>query len=201
MATRPKLITAKELLLMPDNDMQHELIRGVLTEDILPGDQHGIAVARIGWLLGNFSDDNDFGEVSGRSGFLLERNPDTVRCPDLVWVASGRLDRPVPGYAELAPRPGGGSTFAQRFPVAHGGKGDDVAFPRRADGSGGRPRAGHPSPSTAPASRHRFWASSTHLTGAMYYPASPPRSGASSAAGSSARPDGPRSAIMGKPGG
>lgn len=103
MATRPKLITAKELLLMPDNDMQHELIRGVLTEDILPGDQHGIVVARIGWLLGNFSDDNDFGEMSGRSGFLLERNPDTVRCPDLAWVASGRLDKPVPSYAELAP--------------------------------------------------------------------------------------------------
>ena len=103
MATRPKLITAEELLLMPDNDMQHELIRGVLTEDILPGDEHGVEVARIGWLLGNFSDGNDYGEVSGRSGFLLERNPDTVRCPDLAWVAPGRLDRPVPGYPELAP--------------------------------------------------------------------------------------------------
>lgn len=83
--------------------MQRELIRGVLTEDVLPGDQHGVVVARIGWLLGNFSDDNDYGEVSGRSGFLLERNPDTVRCPDLAWVAPGRLARPVVGYAELAP--------------------------------------------------------------------------------------------------
>ena len=101
MATGPKLITAEELLLMSDTDMQHELIRGVLTEDVLPGYQHGVVVARIGWLLGNFSD--DYGEVSGRSGFLLERNPDTVLCPDLAWVAPGRLARPVAGYAELAP--------------------------------------------------------------------------------------------------
>ena len=96
MTTRPKLITAEELLLMPDNDMQHELIRGVLTENVLPGDQHGVAVARIAWLLGNFSGDNDYGEVSGRSGFLLERNPDTVRAVP-TWrglprvVLQGRL--------------------------------------------------------------------------------------------------------------
>ena len=37
------------------------------------------------------------------------------------------------------PRPGGGSEGAQRLPAAHGGEGDDVAFPRRADGPGGRP--------------------------------------------------------------
>ena len=53
------------MLLMPEDDMQRELIRGVLTEDVLPRDQHGVVVARIGWLLGNFSDDNDYGEVSG----------------------------------------------------------------------------------------------------------------------------------------
>ena len=88
---------------MPDNDVQHELIRGVLTEDLLPGDQHGVVVARIGWLLGNFSGDNDYGEVSGRFVFLLERNPDTVRCPDLAWVAPDRIARPFAGYPPLAP--------------------------------------------------------------------------------------------------
>lgn len=103
MATRPTLITAEELLLMPDNDMRHELIRGVLTSYDLHGDQHGVTVARIGWLFGNFSDDNDVGSVTVGSGYHLERNPDTVCCPDLAWVAPGKLEGRVVGYAELAP--------------------------------------------------------------------------------------------------
>ena len=102
MTKRPALITAEELLLMSDNDMQHELIRGVLTEDVLPGNLHGAVVARIGRLLGNFSDDNHCGEVSSRSGFLLERGPDTVRGPDVAWVAPGRIESQVVGFAELA---------------------------------------------------------------------------------------------------
>ena len=103
MATRPTLITAEELLLMPDNDMRHELIRGVLTSYDLHGDQHGVTVARIGWLLGNFSDDNDAGAVTVSSGYLLERNPDTVCCPALAWVAPGRVEERFVGYPELAP--------------------------------------------------------------------------------------------------
>ena len=104
MTTKPKLITAEELLLMPDDGMQRELIRGVLTEDMPPGDEHGVVEARISWLLTNYSDENDYGEVCvGDSGFVLERNPDTVRGPDVAWVSPVRLPQPVVGYAELAP--------------------------------------------------------------------------------------------------
>ena len=104
MTTKPKLITAEELLLMPDDGMQRELIRGVLTEDMPPGHEHGLLVIRIGSLLGNYSEENDYGEVcGGDSGFRLERNPDTVRGPDVAWVAPGRLPGPVVGYPELAP--------------------------------------------------------------------------------------------------
>ena len=104
MTTKPKLITADELLLMPDDGMQRELIRGVLTEDMPPGDEHGVLVAHIAWLLTSYSYDNDYGQVrAGDSGFLLERNPDTVRGPDVAWVAPGRLAGPVVGYPELAP--------------------------------------------------------------------------------------------------
>ena len=104
MATRPKLITAEELLLMPDNGMQRELIRGVVTEDMPPGYEHGVVEFRIGRLLGNFVEDNDFGEIlGGDSGFILERGPDTVRGPDVAWVAQGRIEGRVVGFAELAP--------------------------------------------------------------------------------------------------
>ncbi len=104
MTTKPKLMTAEEFLLMPDDGMQRELIRGVLTENMPPGDEHGLLVIRIGSLFGNYSEENDFGDVrGGDSGFLLEHNPDTVRCPDVAWIAPGRLDGPVVGYPELAP--------------------------------------------------------------------------------------------------
>ena len=104
MTTKPKLITAEELLLMPDDGMQRELIRGVLTEDMPPGDEHGVLVARISWLFANYCEENDYGEVrAGDSGFLLERGPDTVRGPDVAWVSPDRLPEPVAGYAELAP--------------------------------------------------------------------------------------------------
>ena len=104
MTTKPKLITAEELLLMPDDDMKRELIRGVVTEDMPPGYEHGVVEVRISRLFANYSEDNDFGEVlSGDSGFVLERGPDTVRGPDVAWVAPGRLEGRVVGFAELAP--------------------------------------------------------------------------------------------------
>ena len=91
MTTKPKLMTAEELLLMPNGDMQRKLIRGVLTEDMPPGDEHGVLAARIGWLFANYCEENDYGEVrAGDSGFLLERGPDTVRGPDLAWVSPDR---------------------------------------------------------------------------------------------------------------
>ena len=104
MTTKPKLMTAEELLLLPDDDMKRELIRGVLTEDMPPGYEHGVVEFRIGRLIGNFAEENDFGEVlGGDSGFILERGPDTVRGPDVAWVAPGRVEGRVRGFAELAP--------------------------------------------------------------------------------------------------
>ena len=42
MTTKPKLITADELLLMPDDGYEYELVRGLLTEKMPPpGDGHG----------------------------------------------------------------------------------------------------------------------------------------------------------------
>ena len=104
MATMLKLMTAEELLLLPDDGMQRELIRGVLTEEMPPGDEHGVLVIRIGRLFDTYCEENDYGEVrGGDSGFVLERGPDTVRGPDVAWVSPERLSEPVKGYAELAP--------------------------------------------------------------------------------------------------
>ena len=104
MTTKPKLMTAEELLLLPDGDMKRELVRGVLIEEMPPGDEHGALVAHIAWLFTSYCYENDYGQMrAGDSGFVLERDPDTVRGPDLAWVAPERLAAPVRGYAELAP--------------------------------------------------------------------------------------------------
>ncbi len=104
MTTEPKLMTAEELLKMSDDDVKRELVRGVLIEEMPPGDEHGALVAHIAWLFTSYCYENDYGQMrAGDSGFVLERGPDTVRGPDLAWVAPERLARPVRGYAELAP--------------------------------------------------------------------------------------------------
>lgn len=103
MTAKPELMTAEELLVMPDDDLRHELVCGVLFSYPLRGDQEGVTVARTGFLLGNYSDEREMGSVTVSSGYLLERDPDTVRCPALAWVSPERLTEPVKGYAELAP--------------------------------------------------------------------------------------------------
>jgi Uma2 family endonuclease len=71
--------------------MRHELIRGEVVSMCLPGPRHGKITLKIGRLIGNFVDDQDLGEVyAAETGFLIDRDPDTVRGAD---VAFGRGDR------------------------------------------------------------------------------------------------------------
>ena len=102
--TKRKLITADELLLMPRDGSRYELIRGVLVEKMPTGDPHRIAVGRISMIIGIYSETNDFGESgAGEPGYRLDRDPDTVRAPDVVWIAPGRVPEGTQGYPELAP--------------------------------------------------------------------------------------------------
>ena len=104
MTTKQKLVTADELLLMPKDGNRYELIRGVLVRKMPPGDPHGLAVSRINIALGNYADANDYGATrTGEPGYRLERDPDTVRAPDVAWIAPGRIPEGTQGYPELAP--------------------------------------------------------------------------------------------------
>ena len=61
---------------------------------------------RIGARLNNYVEAADLGEVfAAETGFVLRRDPDTVRAPDAAFVSRGRLseDEPPSGYLELAP--------------------------------------------------------------------------------------------------
>ena len=105
MTTKPKLVTAEDLLRMPRGEgVRYELIRGVLIAKMPTGDPHGDAVTSTTITIGNYVRANRYGSLrSGEPGYRLERDPDTVRAPDVAWFAPGRLPEGLQGYPELAP--------------------------------------------------------------------------------------------------
>ena len=105
MTTKPKLMTAEELLAMPRGDgRKYELIRGVLVEKVATGDPHAIVVAIITTVLSMFAGPRNYGAVrSGEPGYLLEIGPDTVRAPDVSWIAPEQVASGTQGFPNLAP--------------------------------------------------------------------------------------------------
>ena len=104
--TATKLITADELLQLYSRGVRGELIRGELCETMSTGGKHGEAVMKTGILLGNFIMSRSLGRLAGSdSGVLLERDPDTVREPDIAYISAERLplDVEVSGYYEVIP--------------------------------------------------------------------------------------------------
>jgi len=104
--TSTALMTAEELMQLPDDDLRHELINGELIEMPLPKLPHSRIEARLGAPLAQFVWDHDLGEVYfGDGGFQLTRNPDTVVGPDISFISKGRLEQAgdVKGYWQGPP--------------------------------------------------------------------------------------------------
>jgi Uma2 family endonuclease len=105
MATKRKLLTAEDVLNMPEDDFRYELLDGVLVKMSPPANPHGRAQTMIGHLLLITVLPQNLGEVFGEIGFILRRNPDRVRAPDVCFIArdripSGGLGR---GFVDFAP--------------------------------------------------------------------------------------------------
>ena len=101
-----RLLTADDLLRLDAKGVRGELIRGVLHETMPAGVRHGRIVMRLGAALTNFVDREGLGTLIGSdAGVRLERDPDTVREPDIAFFAASKLPpgEDVPGYAEVAP--------------------------------------------------------------------------------------------------
>ncbi len=89
--TRP--VTADELLVLPEDGMRHELRRGELTTMVPPGFRQGRVVAVIAAALERHVTPRDLGHIlAGEPGFQLSSDPDTVRAPDVAFVAQARVD-------------------------------------------------------------------------------------------------------------
>ena len=103
--TGEPVMTAEELLRLPRGEgRRYELIRGVLVEKMPTGDSHGDTTVLTAYYLTQYTFDTGNGVTrTGEPGFRLRTNPDTVRAPDVAWIASGRIPEGTEGYPELAP--------------------------------------------------------------------------------------------------
>lgn len=77
-------------LLEPD-DHTSDLVRGVLVREPRPGSVHGIVQVEVARLLANHVREHGGGWVVAESGVILERDPPTVRGPDVAYYAPGRF--------------------------------------------------------------------------------------------------------------
>jgi Uma2 family endonuclease len=106
MAVNQRLMTADELLAMPDDGQRHELVRGELRTMPPGGWEHGCESMLVAESLLPFVRRRRLGRVAGAdTGFLLTTTPDTVRVPDLAFVRFDRLPSGAArrGYFQGAP--------------------------------------------------------------------------------------------------
>ena len=103
---KTRLLTADDLLRLHSQGVRGELIRGVLAETVATGVEHGKIAAKYTIRLGIFVEPRKLGTiVTSDSGVWVERNPDTVREPDVAFTSVERmpLDVRVRGYADVPP--------------------------------------------------------------------------------------------------
>lgn len=88
-----KKMTADELLRMPDDEYRYELVRGELRKMVPAGHAHGRIAMNISTPLDQHVRSNKLGTVyAAETGFILARNPDTVRAADVAFVRKERVD-------------------------------------------------------------------------------------------------------------
>lgn len=100
-----RLMTAEELLGLTLPDKRRELVRGRLILRDPGGALHGAVANRISYRITAHVELHDLGRVyAAETGFKLESNPDTVRAPDVAFIAKDRLPEIEPrGYPSRVP--------------------------------------------------------------------------------------------------
>jgi Uma2 family endonuclease len=101
-------VTAEELLEAGGRYRYGELVRGVLRISEPPNAVHGWLATRIASRLIIFVEQHRLGVVMVETGYILQRNPDTVRGPDVSFVSATRMpptqipERYIEGAPDLA---------------------------------------------------------------------------------------------------
>jgi Uma2 family endonuclease len=86
------VLTAEEFAALPDNGVRCELVRGEVIEMTPASAESGRVSMRIGLRVAAFVEARGAGATyTAEAGFVLARDPDCVRAPDIAFVAKGRL--------------------------------------------------------------------------------------------------------------
>jgi Uma2 family endonuclease len=100
------LMTADDLLNLPDDGQQHELVKGKLVTMSATSSRPAMVAAEIGGEIRNYVREHRLGRVGGADwGFRLQSDPDTVRAPDYAFVRAERIppEGVPPGFWPGAP--------------------------------------------------------------------------------------------------
>ncbi len=86
------LMTAEDLLKLPDDGRRYELVRGKLIRMSPSGSRSSIVSGRISNRVGPFVEQHRLGFCGDSDwGFILASNPDVVRAPDVGFVRADRI--------------------------------------------------------------------------------------------------------------
>jgi Uma2 family endonuclease len=89
-----QLLTAEEFGKRPDPGYPEELVKGTVVSMTPPYRRHGKICSRADRIVGGYFEDHDLGHVlCNDSGVITERDPDTVRGPDVALYSFARLPR------------------------------------------------------------------------------------------------------------
>lgn len=101
----PEPMTVEEFYRIPDDGLRHELVAGFVVSEPLSGYPHGRIAAAVVEYLRAYVRTHRLGSVlTVDTGFILSRNPDTVRGPDVAFVSKARSpDRQATGAFEGPP--------------------------------------------------------------------------------------------------
>jgi Uma2 family endonuclease len=106
MFTATALLTAEEYADLPDDGPPSELVRGVVVPGRFSFPRHGEICVQVSCLLMEYLETRRIGRaVCNNAGVITERNPDTVRGPDISYYSYSRTPRGrLPqGYLPVAP--------------------------------------------------------------------------------------------------
>jgi Uma2 family endonuclease len=94
MTLATEFMTAEQLWRLPKQDFRCELVRGELRTIAPAGFEHGTVIIRLNTLLANHVFKHKHGELTGaETGFILSRDPDTVRGADIAFVRAARIPK------------------------------------------------------------------------------------------------------------
>jgi len=86
-------LTVEQFAQLPDDPFwRYELVRGRVVREPPVGVPHGSIAAKLAHFLLEFVEPRGLGSVRVESGYVLARDPDTVRGPDISFVRRERLE-------------------------------------------------------------------------------------------------------------